>query len=90
MSAKRLLILPGYSSKNKDWVDQTADSLKNSFLPIAVYWPHWINPQKSAWIENEVEKLLPELASHNPTYLVAKSVGTLVAMQVLERSPNAF
>src|SRR3989344_758063 len=73
------IILPGYSLKNKDWAEQVKQELGSETR--VVYWPHWENPEtKTDW-----EQLASELAAKNTeeVNIVAKSVGTLVAMLLL-------
>lgn len=35
------LILPGYSSSNRDWVDEVAQNLKVDGIIRPFYWMHW-------------------------------------------------
>lgn len=84
------LIIPGYSLKNKDW----AESLKNSFDPIYPtkinYYPHWQVPEVDKnWLNKEVEKIVKGF-SNQKINILAKSVGSIIAMKVLALNPDMF
>lgn len=77
----RTEILPGYSPKNRDWAEAVRKSLGTN--THVVYWPHWSDHGCSEnWIDNEVKKFNQ---SHEGQELniVAKSIGTFVAMKIL-------
>lgn len=90
MSAERLFVLPGFSDKNKEWADDTGSVFEGTFETTVIYWPHWESGTKDPdWIAKEVEKL-KALIGDRPVNLIAKSIGTYVAMKVLQENPNAF
>ena len=51
------LILPGYSASNKEWVDETAKSLKVEGTIRPFYWMHWTD-ETSIFNAQEKAKLL--------------------------------
>lgn len=80
------LILPGYSAKNKDWAEETQKQLSPTLEAKVIYWPHWEDENtKSDW-QKEAEKIINH--PDPKINLLAKSIGTLVAMLVLEKAPD--
>lgn len=81
------LILSGFSLKNKDWAEKTKEELAPDIESQVIYWPHWESEKpEDGWIENETEKIITR--EDPQVNIIAKSVGTLVAMHVLERKPE--
>jgi len=76
----KTLILPGFSPKNKNW----ADSVQKQIIQSATLeWAHWqTDKAETNWLENEARKIVGEIKE--PTNFIAKSMGTAVAMKVLE------
>ena len=72
------LILPGYSSKNKDWVDAVAANLKFDGIIRPFYWGHWTDETKNF---NATEKamLIAKHVKDEKLNIIAKSIGTLVS-----------
>lgn len=75
------IILPGYSERNKQWGEEIAKDL-NAKLH---YWKHWT--QGSMSVKYEVEKILEEVG-HDNVNILAKSVGTMIAMSILSEIPD--
>lgn len=72
----KTIILPGYSSHNKEWEDEVKNDLKLGHEVIPHYWKHWQGGSMS--LKYEVEKVLKEV--QDDTFnIIAKSVGTRVA-----------
>jgi len=83
-----LEILPGFSIKNKDWAEDVGKKLEDLTSIHIVHWPHWETRQTShGWIKTEAQKIAGKLKDQSVSIL-AKSVGTLVAMEVLKMKPN--
>jgi len=40
------IILPGYSAHNKNWLEETAQTIGVQGNIRAVYWDHWTDPAK--------------------------------------------
>lgn len=82
-----IIILPGYSPRNKIWAEEVALNLKKSINgPISVYnWRHWA--QGSFSLKYELTNLKKEI-SDRKVNLLAKSVGTQVAMYLLLVIPH--
>lgn len=79
------LILPGYSLKNKGWAEEIKRQLDDKLTSKVIYWPHWETGQsEDNWIEKEAEKIIGTIHGGNIN-LIAKSIGTMVAMIVLKR-----
>lgn len=76
------IILPGYSFKNKDWAHQISSELAPEVNSIVFSWSHWENPGAKPDWQKEAEGII-KLANGQEINLLAKSLGTLVAMLVL-------
>ena len=81
------LILPGFSAKNKIWAEEIKENLGAEIPTVVINWAHWETGQaEKGWIGKEAEKILQEYEGQKVN-LIAKSVGTAVAMAIL-RKPN--
>lgn len=78
------LILPGYSSTNKEWVDKVANSLKVEGLIRPFYWMHW-SDELQKFDPHEKADLIAKHVRGDKINIVAKSLGTLVASLVYQR-----
>jgi len=83
-------ILPGFSPKNEEWALTTQREL-NQLGPVTVVrWPHWeTNTTEAGWLENEANKIAQRIGDNKIT-IIAKSVGTLVAMEVVRNNPSGI
>lgn len=80
----KIFILPGYSVSNKEW----AYGVKTKLMPdfdVAVYeWKHWTEAGKSLDIGIEVASIVDYSKNEDKIDIIAKSIGTLVLMKLLE------
>ena len=81
----RVLILPGYSEKNKDWAEAASKFVDGSEV---FYWSHWEGKGDFS-VDGEVERLVEQLKSEKEVYVLAKSVGTLVAVRLAYETGGA-
>lgn len=72
------LILPGYSASNKEWVDETAKSLKVEGTIRPFYWMHWTDENSKFDVQEKAELIAKHLRGEKAN-IIAKSIGTLVA-----------
>lgn len=89
----KTFILPGFSLKNKDWAYQVKESLEQKLQVEVIEWEHWTTGDAnfanwSEWLEKETPRVLKQFGEEQVNIL-AKSIGTLVAMNVLKTKPNA-
>lgn len=83
------IVLPGYSLKNKAWAEEVQTFLNPKFPTTVVNWTHWeTGNAESGWIEKEAEKIVG-LIQNKQVNIVAKSIGTAVAMEVLKLKPGS-
>jgi len=88
-------ILPGYSLKNKEWLEKTSNELKIDGIIRPIFWDHWEDPEEKF---NVIEKanLVIKIANRYETNpheagatpgvnIIAKSVGSLVASYAIEK-----
>lgn len=82
----KTLILPGFSLPNKDWAEKIKKELAPTISAEVIYWPHWkTGKEEPDWIETEADKLSQREGHIN---ILAKSIGTAVAMVVLKLKPE--
>ena len=81
------IIIPGYSAHNKDWLEETAKSVKSDGEIRPIYWGHWEDPDIK-FDAAEKANLLDGITGKRVVDIIAKSVGTLVASLVIEKSPE--
>lgn len=83
------IVLPGFSLKNKVWAEEVQTTLNSKFPTTVVNWAHWeTGNAESGWIEMEAEKIV-SLIQRKHVILIAKSIGTAVAMEVLKLKPDS-
>jgi predicted alpha/beta hydrolase family esterase len=84
----KIIILPGLSIGNKESVEIIATGLKEKFDDVLAWnWPHWVTGVDTDFnADAEATKLINLITE--PVYIVAKSVGTFVAMKVLQSKSN--
>ena len=80
------IVLPGYSSHNKDWLEETAKSIGVEGEIRSVYWDHWTDPTKK-FNAKEKGRLIYDVAGDRASNIIAKSIGTLVAAYMILNSP---
>lgn len=74
----QILILPGYSSENKDWVDGVANNLKTSDTIRPFYWMHWTDGNSKFDVQEKAELIAKHLRGEKAK-IVAKDEGLDVA-----------
>ncbi len=81
----KIIILPGFSSHNRQWAEEAKSKLSDIGEIIVCDWRHW-QTGNSADFDVELElKTILEAIGTDEVYVVAKSVGCYMAMLVLEK-----
>lgn len=88
----KTIILPGFSIKNKDWASEMKKILVSKFQVEVVDWEHWSTGNTdfanwNEWTEKEIPRVLNQIQGEKVNIL-AKSIGTLMAMNILELKSN--
>ena len=80
-------ILPGYSLKNKEWLEETAMALKVDGTVRPIFWDHWTDSNASF---DKMEKaiLISRHTKGDKINIIAKSIGSLVAAYIIEQIPE--
>lgn len=78
----KTLILPGFSLPNKEWAERIAGQLPGAEV---VYWKHWEGGQ--AQLQTEHRRIAEMLGEGGN--IIAKSIGTLVGMNLVREFPKA-
>lgn len=81
------IILPGYSDKNKLWLETVASELKTENEVRTIYWNHWTDFHKKFDPKDKAIDVVDVMLDDSAN-LIAKSVGTLVASYVILRAPE--
>lgn len=79
----KTVILPGYSPRNKQWAEETAESLDLDHEVVVHEWRHW-NSDKSFSNKYEIEKIIEEVGD-DEFNIISKSVGTRVALSLMDK-----
>ena len=72
------LILPGISKEDKNWVDETANSLKSKDTVRPFYWMHWTD-ETSVFNAQEKAELIAKHLRGEKANIIAKDEGLEVA-----------
>jgi pimeloyl-ACP methyl ester carboxylesterase len=81
-------ILPGGSVHNRDWAEETKKNLAPEVPAVAAAWEHWqTGTQEPDWLEKEMQKILDQIGTEKVN-LLAKSIGTVVAMKIVQKHPE--
>jgi predicted alpha/beta hydrolase family esterase len=84
----RTIILPGFSIKNREWAEEIKKNLDVTFPTTVYYWKHWeTNKTENDWINQEAQRVL--INTQEVVNIIAKSIGTVVAMVVLKLKPDS-
>ena len=80
-----LLLLPGNSPRNKEWIEAVRDALRDDFDKTAIqYYDHWKDEALGGIDINREIKKLPEIIKEFDNYAVfAKSAGMLLALKAI-------
>lgn len=82
-----VVILPGFSSKNEEESQNIADFLEEKGLDVLFHtWPHWDDDSIEFDPTDQAEELFKEIedSEEEQVIIVAKSIGTYVAMKLLK------
>jgi predicted alpha/beta hydrolase family esterase len=85
---KNVIIIPGFSEKNKEQVDSYAAYVEEKgYKTVKVYWPHWESGDSSKFDKHaevlRIKNIINDVKD-GEIVIVAKSVGTLIASEILK------
>lgn len=83
------LILPGFASQNKTWLEEVTKQLKVDGDIRPVSWDHWEEPEKE-FNPKDKARILSDIDRNKMVNIVAKSIGTLVASYIIAKVPDAI
>ncbi|OGM28223.1 hypothetical protein A2801_04320 [Candidatus Woesebacteria bacterium RIFCSPHIGHO2_01_FULL_41_10] len=76
----KTIILPGFSSKNKEWAGEVKKHLKDSMV---YEWKHWKSGNSKDFSASDEAMMVMHWIAGNPVNIIAKSIGTIVTMYLL-------
>lgn len=80
----KLILLPGVSRKNKEWISEVDSSLKNLFSKTYVQeYLHWQKEMADMDFELELERLVKKAGSLSNYMIFAKSAGVILALKAI-------
>jgi pimeloyl-ACP methyl ester carboxylesterase len=79
-------VFPGYSLKNKSWLEETAMSLEGDETIRPLFWEHWTDPDYK-FDPEEKANLVAKHTKGDKINIIAKSIGSLVAAHVIKQIP---
>jgi len=84
----KILILPGFSSRNKKWAEKLHAYLgENSFVHE---WNHWqTENEKDFDFYKEADAVFQKIKDEE-VYVIAHSVGTLITLFLISKHPDQF
>ena len=81
------IILPGYSSSNREWLEAMAKGIGGDSEIRPIYWAHWSDPLKKFDPKSKAD-LLDGISGKRVVNIIAKSIGTLAASYLIQKSPQ--
>ena len=81
----KTIILPGYSPHNKDWAEGIKAKLVLGHNVVVHNWEHW-DKGGSLSAKKEASRILEEVGHEDIVNIIAKSVGTFIAVLLLPNS----
>ena len=81
----KIIILPGYSPKNKDWANKIKEKLEPNHEIIIHEWKHW--EKGSFSLKGELDAI-GHIIAKDTVGIIAKSVGTRVCMNLIPSLSN--
>ncbi|OGM11485.1 hypothetical protein A2Z22_00345 [Candidatus Woesebacteria bacterium RBG_16_34_12] len=79
----QILILPGYSEHNREWIKEIDARLKTKYDVLIHEWSHWENSSTLFRLKYEINQILNKVRDKEKVNIIAKSVGTRVLMNLI-------
>jgi len=81
-----LLLLPGNSAGNKEWIDGLAEAFRDDFDEVVtIHYDHWETGEKIGSIDIETEKAVKAVEKWKDYVVLGKSFGCVVALNMLKK-----
>lgn len=82
----RIILLPGQSISNKEWIENVGKKFQEKFTNTKIsYYDHWEKGKEKADIELETKKFLDIVNSSDEEYILfAKSIGSIIFLSSLK------
>jgi alpha/beta superfamily hydrolase len=84
-----ILLLPGNSQGNKEWIDKLAEDFKDYFDEVGmVYWDHWKQWERVGSWQRESDKAVELVKGWEDYIVLSKSFGDLVSLALAQKAKN--
>ena len=83
MNKQKILILGGYSSNNKSWIDNMGKALNNYYIKVIKY-DNWYNESEMNYTI-EIEKIYSTIIENKIDTIIAKSIGIYLIIKLLKK-----
>ncbi|MCS7092467.1 MAG: hypothetical protein NZM26_03895 [Patescibacteria group bacterium] len=87
----KVLILPGFSVKNKIWLEEAGKSLSKGKRNSCILheWTHWRTGNKKDFsLKKEILGIKEKIKNQNNLFLLAKSIGTYVGANLIAQEQD--
>lgn len=83
-----IILLPGNSQLNKDWINEVANALKPDFKKVFThYYSHWnLEKEEILDLKKELDSILIYSKKSPEYYIFAKSAGIILALKAINQS----
>ena len=81
-----IFLLPGKSSKNKDWAEKVASIFEaRNHTTSILHYSHWEPESAEFNFDSELRKLNTLVGKRNKIIIFAKSIGTILTLQAIHQ-----
>lgn len=84
----KLIVLPGYSIKNKEWANEINDFLADEFDTTIHEWKHWKTGEGNDFSFESESSLIKEIIGDDEINVIAKSIGSATLAYMLPEVKN--
>lgn len=83
----QIIILPGISKEDKNWVDETAKSVVSEGLIRPFYWMHWTDENFKFDVQEKADLIIKHLRGEKAN-IIAKDEGLEIANLIKSQVPD--
>lgn len=81
-----ILVLPGFSVRNRIWLEEAGKTLSKKYQCVLHEWRHWFTGDKKDFsLEKETLSIKDKIKNCKQLFLLAKSIGTYVGANLISK-----